>query len=461
MPMDITKTISHIDKPEPLKISTSTLVAAALWLIFFGSFIQPYEMTSGERIIYYLFVQCGGVFLIFLSLRYFKYLRYYVRLNRGYRLLYPMMIICFWGTIYGRILGPTNFSAWICDSLLVYAGAFLIILPVQKDIRQHLLVLFRLQLFCAIIFGLYALSSSPSFQDIMQNKELWMSSSEKPALTILFNIVPFFMGVVLFKDRDKKTLLAVLLGYMLCIAFGLRGTSRATSFTNLFVIPLSLLLVSQKYRGIRNVFSLFKFAVFMGLIVGGVFFFRLDNLAKEYLGAAFEQTSIRFTGYSDWVGLIEIQRGLTDRLSTEITDIRGAEAKDFIDTLSWYDYLLGKGFGVPWYSKYWGQEWDIVHTGPVHLIYRGGVPLLITYFLLIIHALKTSWRNCRNDSVAMGCFVYLIVWVARFFSYGAHLSSYYVYFFWLVIGLAFATDMKAREGVSLAKRERSKVGLYP
>jgi len=86
-----TETIFQTEKP--LRISTPTVVAAALWLIFFGSFIEPYQMTLGEKLVNYLFVQCGGMLLIFLSLRYFKYLKSYIRLNRGYWLLFPMLVI--------------------------------------------------------------------------------------------------------------------------------------------------------------------------------------------------------------------------------------------------------------------------------------------------------------------------------------------------------------------------------
>ena len=281
-----------------------------------------------------------------------------------------------------------------------------------------------------------------------------MGSYEKPALMVLLSLVPFFLGFVV-KQGDKKTILAALSGYIVCIALGLRGTSRATMLVVFLVIPLSVLAVNWKYRGMRQISFLFKSAIFVGLILGSVFLIRPNFIAKLDLSDAWKQTSFRLTGHKEWAGAAEMKRGMMDRINRQMVDVRGAEARDFLDNATWFEYVAGNGFGVKWYSQFWGREWGIVHIGPVHLIYRGGIPLLVTYFLLLLFALRASWRNCGSDPVAMGCFVYLMVWTAKFFSYGAHQSSYYNYIFWLVVGLAFATDIKGKQEAPLAERAKS------
>ncbi|NQU87013.1 MAG: hypothetical protein HQ541_14750 [Mariniphaga sp.] len=204
---------------------------------------------------------------------------------------------------------------------------------------------------------------------------------------------------------------------------------------------MSVFAVNLKHRGIKKIYPFIKTVFLVGSIIGMILLFSPDFFNRIGISNPFRETLQRLTGYAEWVGATEMKVGLLNEVTHEVTFSRGAEAQDFINSLKWYEYFSGKGFGVKWYSVFWGREWAMVHFGPAHLIYRGGIPLLITYYLFIFSALQVSWRNSSNDPIAMGCFVYLISWSVKFISYGADQSSYYLYIFWLVIGLAFSTDM--------------------
>ena len=430
-----------------MNVSKLRVIELLLWSIFLGSIIT--SAINSSRNINYPLVQFAVASLLILSFKYFKYIPYYTRFNKGYWFIYPMLIICVYGTILGRLMGAYSFSAWIFDSLFIYAGALLILLSSQENIRNRLLVIFKWQFIVAILFGLYALLTSPSFQEIIGNKMVWVNSYEKPALTMLA-LAPFFLGFVV-KKGDKITLLIAILGYVVYIVIALRGTVRTLLIVNFLIIPLAVLAVNWQHRGFKQIYPFIKTAFMIGSIIGIILLFSPDYFNRMKISNAFSATLQRLTGYVEWVGVTEMKVGLLNKVTQEATYARGGEAKDFINSLNWFEYIFGKGFGMLWYSEFWGKYWPLVHSGPFHLIFRGGIPLLITYYLIFFSALKVSWRNSSTDPIAMGCFVYLVSWGVKFLSYGADQSSYYLYVFWLVIGLSFSTDIYRKSQKSLLK----------
>jgi hypothetical protein len=356
-------------------------------------------------------------------------------------------------------MGPSSFKAWIFDSLLPYAGASLILLTSLEEVRQRILIVFRRQFLYVIAVGMYSLFvSRVDMDEVLDDKELWMTSSESTALILLFSFVPFFLGFIV-KQGNRSIFLTTFLGYMLTISLGLRGTNRSNLITNFLILPLAILAVNWRHRGIRQVSFLLKISIGAAIILGVSFWIEPELIPKLGLDKAWERTLWRLTGYTEWVGTSRMKAGLIDRGTREVEDSRGAEARNFVETIHWSHYVTGYGFGVPWYSSFWRSRWPVVHSGPFHLIYRGGIPLLVTYFLLFFAAWRTAWRNSRNDPVAMGCFVYLAPWMPRFFVYGAHISSYYTYFYWIVIGLAFATNIKRKPDDPSA--DNSKLSSHP
>ena len=232
-----------------------------------------------------------------------------------------------------------------------------------------------------------------------------------------------------------------IIGFVLTIVLSLRGTARALTVINLLIIPITVLAVSWRHRGFYHIFKSTKNIVFITFSVTLFLSISPDLLNRFEIISSFQATLYRLTGLVEWTGTQEMKAGLLNQINSEIDISRGAEARDFIKSLNWFEYIFGKGFGTLWYSEFWGQYWPIVHSGPFHLIFRGGFILLIICYSILFSAIKISWRNSKTNAVAMGCFVYLITWSAKFISYGADESSYYLYVFWLIIGLAFSTEI--------------------
>ena len=87
-----------------------TLFELLLWINFLGGYIRILiGEFAGARLLYYICVHGTGILLILISLRYFKYLRVYIKLNYAYWFLYPMLLICFIGTVTGFLFGAPFF----------------------------------------------------------------------------------------------------------------------------------------------------------------------------------------------------------------------------------------------------------------------------------------------------------------------------------------------------------------
>lgn len=94
------------------------------------------------------------------------------------------------------------------------------------------------------------------------------------------------------------------------------------------------------------------------------------------------------------IGFIQAQK-FWDRLTNETTiadESRFREATLVIEQMNYNDWLIGRAFGSSWDGGilYLGAKRNVVHFGYLHLVFKGGVPLLA---LILLGPLATGFRT--------------------------------------------------------------------
>ena len=421
-----------------MSISKKRVLALSLWSILFATVI-PFGGTA-INVTRYIGLYGGGVLLLSMAFPYFKYVGQYARKNPIYRLLEPMLFIWTMGTFVGIINGATFLSSFPL-ALLPFAGALLILLPVEQAFFGQLLVLFQKQLFVSIILGvIFVIRLSPSYSSLSRTE--WYLTPERNMLELLV-LVPFFAGSAI-GSHVRKTVIITAAGFILYATISLRSLSRGAVIVIFLIIPVTFFLMLLRTKGkIQQIGFWLKSLLLVGLVTLGYFSFSSQDVISTLgLDTAWNATLGRLTGQSTFSSISEAQAGFSRKVQQEIETSRGAEARDFLQSLHWWEFIVGKGFGASWYSQFWGEDWQIVHIGPLFLIQQGGIPLLIVYYAFLLSALKTAWRNSPKDPVARGCFIFLVMWFSSFFKYGAVLWRYSVPVYWLIVGMALSTGQQ-------------------
>ena len=209
----------------------------------------------------------------------------------------------------------------------------------------------------------------------------------------MLSLSPFFIGYVL---KDRRIFIAYCHYWVfLTTMLSLRGCFILT-FINIILIPLSVIAIIIRHEGVYKFFKSIKKIIIPLSVV--IFFLLLNSelLQKLELTSSFLATYERFTGITEWANNDDIKIEFISQINREIETARGAEVNDFLNSLNWLNLSLEKVFGTLWYSEFWGQYWPIVHCWTFHLIFRGGLILLVIYYLILLSALKISWRNSKE-----------------------------------------------------------------
>ena len=428
-------------------IPVARLYEILIWLAFVSLIAPDSDAFMGpgmRRILIYSSYLCG-ISLIALSFRQIVNIGEYARINPGYWLLVSMMLICFSCTCIGILSGGSEVIQYLfLDSLIPYGAAVLMLPPASKDTRDRLVITFQRQVLAASFFSVYAIHRTQmSGMMIAFNRDAWYDSFEKSAFTML-GLLPFLAGYAVGKRR-LKTVLIVAFGYLMFIVLSLRGANRSSLVVAFVVIPFCVLAVYWKGKGLLRV----SFFMAKSLIVIVVFFVVIRIVAPSLisgmnLGVSAAVSMYRFTETYDVSSVQDVKSGVESSVTKEAQFSRGAEAEDFVNSLEFPEHVIGKGFGIKWYSSFWGKDWPLVHIGPLHLVYKGGFVLLVTYYLLFLFTVIRSWKYSDSDPVAMGCFVFLIAWIARFHLYGPQEPDHSTYVFWLIVGMALSCGSRQK-----------------
>jgi hypothetical protein len=388
----------------------------------------------------------SGLYLIFNYLSYvffflilldilikFKYLKkkwdnYSGRLNILLWLLF-IVIFCF---VTGFVMNDELDCRRIFIDFLPFLGCAIALLGVEKkDVFQSYLDTFADQVFIAAILGIYLLNTHPVINRIGFFTSYFLDSS------LLLPVVLLLPSLVYLNSIRK---IFVIFAYVVLCILNICYQSKTDTFLLFVFVPFFTLLAFYKKKGV-----LFCQKRLKGLVIGFLIVVITFPIIYSYLNRdsqleiAFKQTLHRFSGYPEK----GIQySNVIGTVKTEIDFIRGREATEFIDNSTLSDWIFGRGFGGTWDSNMYGTNWHMVHFGPLHLILKGGLLLLVSFLFVYFFAMFLAWKNFKRYNYASGCFIYLCVRFAQFLSHGPLFHMYDTYIMWLIIGVCFSMENK-------------------
>ncbi len=403
-----------------------------------GSPIAPqneFDIPSGLYLIFN-YLSYVFFFLILLDiLLKFKYLKrkwanYSLRLN----ILLGLLFIVIFFFITGFVMnGELDYRRIFID-FLPFLGCAIALLGVEKkDVFQSYLDTIADQVFIAAILGLYVLNTYPVINRIGYFTSYYLASS------LLLPVVLLLPSLAYLNSIRK---IFVIFAYAVLCILNIYYQSRTDTFLFFVFVPFLTLLAFYKRKDVLSPKRRLKGLVTGFLIVVITFPIIYSYLNRDSsLEIAFEQTLQRFSGSP--VESITYS-SVTGTARNEIAFIRGAEAAEFISNSTLSDWILGRGFGGKWDSNMHGINWHMVHFGPLHLILKGGLLLLVSFLLVYFIAMFLAWKNFKRYHYASGCFIYLCVRFVQFLSHGPLLHMYDTYIMWLIIGVCFSMGNERR-----------------
>jgi hypothetical protein len=195
----------------------------------------------------------------------------------------------------------------------------------------------------------------------------------------------------------------------------------------LLLVPAELLLVSYcAFRVARAHGGLFRW-----MMAGPptlVFLF----LAWVLVSSAFELQGTKSMFADGSEQLVYRMTAEGSFRSTLSENKRWAEVRACMTSMSWTDWLVGKGFVTAWDDPE-GLYMDarfMVHNSFVNCFYWGGLPLFLMVMTPLVWAMKVLSRS--DDPVAIGCAAFMLTVYLKFPAYLIYTDST----FWLLFCIA-------------------------
>jgi len=248
-------------------------------------------------------------------------------------------------------------------------------------------------------------------------------------------IAPATLAVLLLPILLPWQRVAALIGYSAAIALGFAYQGRLATLLQVVLLPTAWILIQARRGALGR--SLWRSAIPFVVV------------AVAVTGAALAVPAVRLQlerGIEGTLSRFERSQPIIDvGASGEAQEPRWTEAEEFVRTASWKTWLVGEGIGGTWRSEYMagdfeGYRWPMVHFGPLHLVLKGGLPLLVLYHVLFAMIVIRLWRASRRDPVAGAVLIYAVFTYLGFLSHGPAVHRYSTYFAWVVFGIAFASS---------------------
>lgn len=247
----------------------------------------------------------------------------------------------------------------------------------------------------------------------------------------LSSICTFTVGYL--RRYSPRLQLAVLVGFSSYCYLTLSYQSRGGSFMVFLLLPVAF-IATQLREGIKGIVNL-RTVVTLGIFLISTAYLVILPETQRQMRVGMEGTAERlFSGHTENNRF----EGLQESIDSEIDTSRGAEARDFISQSTFATWLVGRGWGGGWRSQVmaYGSVWNMVHFGPLHLVLKGGVGLMVLYQAVVVAGIFRSWRYVGIDPLASSCFCFLLVYFAGFIKHAPSVHSYYNYITWIVLGIA-------------------------
>jgi hypothetical protein len=261
---------------------------------------------------------------------------------------------------------------------------------------------------------------------------------------------PASLAILLLPALRPWQRVAAVAGYVAAIALSLSYQGRLQAIIQIGLMPVAYIFVQMR---LGTVGVAVKRAVVplagVGVLAIGVVAW--SPAVRAQVEAGLEGTLSRVSG----------TRSLYEsRTSSDPPEERWIEAAEFVKTATWRTWLIGEGFGGTWRSAHMsifsgGNQWPMVHFGPLHLVLKGGLPFLLTFHLLYALVMYRLWRTSRHSILCGAVLAYACIAYIGFLSHGPMLHRYSTYFTWTLLGVAFASSV-ADQGSSSLRRSRNR-----
>ena len=247
-------------------------------------------------------------------------------------------------------------------------------------------------------------------------------------------MAPATLAVLLLPILRPWQRIAALIGYLAVVAMEFAGHGRLPVLLYVVVLPLAWMFI-QARRG-ALAWSVMRVTIPVAL-VGSL------GIAAAVMTPAVQVQFER--GLEGTLGRLTNRRPLLSADTTSgDSEPRWIEASEFVRVAPIRTWLIGEGIGGSWRSEYMAQDvegyrWPMVHFGPLHLVLKGGLPLLVLYHVLYAMIVVRLWRASRHDATAGAVLVYAILTYLFFLSHGPAFHRYSTYFSWTVFGIAYSS----------------------
>ena len=424
--------------PQPRReLSANIWIQLALWMSFFGLFARALGpdnnlIRHGGRFLF----DMATVVLIMASLP--RLLSLSQRRQAQYNLVLLMLAVGLMAAVVGLVKG-NSIVRWTLLGVLPFTSASASLLGDSEGLFECLLRTLLRQMILGVVFaGAVLLFARPEGR-LEWNGE-YGDGLAKVACRCLY-MVPFLIPYIGRLGRGYNTLLA--LAYLELVVLHVIGANRGPIVALVLLVPgilfFSSIMSGDGFVSLRRMARMGAFLLL--LLTPAVNLVLASNpTLLDYADQRISEMLQRMSGTSTEDDLLTTSEGALLTASDEFLgeQSRGGELRDFWQQLEPVDFACGRGYGGSWMSTFWGSEWYMVHVGPAHLLFVGGIPLLLAFSFMLLGSIAAAWRALPVHPAAAGTLCYLMVFAMGFMQHGAIQDDIEVSVYWILTGLAFA-----------------------
>lgn len=415
-----------------------SVVLAVLWLSQIGLVLRA---VAGEL----AYVRHAGRLLIdvaALLLMYagFRAIRTRAGVRHGRRWVVAVLATAGWCAASGLIRSDVNLINWVVIGVLpFFAVVGVHAIEGTEEETDRLVKHLVWQVGVAVALAVGVLIVAPPAGRVEWNGEFG-DGPAKLASRALFGL-PFVVAFAHRLGRSQLTVVAAALVVWNVLA--ITGAGRGMLLVGVVILPSLIIVSAWRQRGRVRLLGFSVLAA--GMIALGLGAAAITGHAATmttYLESRLEESVGRLARVE--VGSASagaMSRGTLEASADEFAGEggRAGELKDFLAQVDLPDYFIGRGFGASWRSAFWGTDWPIVHFGPAHLFFLGGIPLLFAFVGLFAVAVMRAWVRMPFAPAAAGAFCYCVTFIQTFLQHGVPGDDPALYMLWICTGLALTT----------------------
>jgi hypothetical protein len=224
--------------------------------------------------------------------------------------------------------------------------------------------------------------------------------------------IPFLL--FLWNELSKTGKIIAIIGYICMSLSVLMTMSRSALISSALILVIAIYISLKQQNSLNNLVNklLMSFTILIVFIT--IIVWISPNMEESYYYRSFQNTIDRF------IDLGGTNSSAVGEFASSSMGTRLVEARVFIEDelKDSYSLILGKGMAGKW--NYLREEWTIVEIGFLHVIFVGGLPLLL---LLAIFPFSNAIRLFITAKdpfkiAASAMFIYILIFDIQYPMYG-------------------------------------------